>query len=58
MIVPPHALLEDRADVRKLGLLDDWLRERFHGLGILEYEDLDASDTAAFAAEPARAALR
>ncbi len=39
-------------NVKKLGLLDDWLRERFHGLGILQYEDLEASDDAVLAAEP------
>jgi hypothetical protein len=45
-------------NVKKLGLLDDWLRERFHGLGILQYEDLEASDEAVLAAEPDVAALQ
>jgi hypothetical protein len=31
---------------KKLGLLDDWLRERFHDLGILQYEDREAADEA------------
>jgi hypothetical protein len=42
-------------NVKKLGLLDDWLRERFQGLGILQYEDLESSDVAVLAAEPATA---
>ncbi len=37
-------------NVKKLGLLDGWLRERFAELGILEYEELAASDDEAFAA--------
>jgi len=45
-------------NVKKLGLLDDWLRERFQGLGILEYEDLESSDVAVLAAEPATAAAQ
>src|SRR6185369_8298611 len=43
-------------NVKKLGLLDDWLRGRFADLGILQYEDLEASDVAALA-EPERAAV-
>jgi hypothetical protein len=42
-------------NVKKLGLLDDWLRARFSELGILQYEDLEASDDAMLAAEPAPA---
>ena len=34
-------------NVKKLGLLDDWLRARFAELDILKYEDLEASDVAA-----------
>jgi hypothetical protein len=45
-------------NVKKLGLLDAWLRARFADLGILQYEDLEASDEAVRAAEPARAALQ
>ena len=45
-------------NVKKLGLLDPWLREKFQGLGILQYEDLEASDVAALAAEPQRAGLQ
>jgi hypothetical protein len=33
-------------NVKKLGLLDGWLRTRFAELGILMYEDLEASDEA------------
>jgi hypothetical protein len=44
--------------VKKLGLLDGWLRERFTSLGILQYEDLEASDVAALAVEPERVALQ
>lgn len=44
-------------NVKKLGLLDDWLRERFAGLGILQYEDLEASDVEVLAADPAVAAV-
>ena len=40
-------------NVKKLGLLDDWLRERFAELGILQYEDLEAS---AEASRPSRSA--
>src|SRR6185369_15739437 len=43
-------------NVKKLGLLDDWLRARFHELGILQFEDLESSDVAALA-EPERAAV-
>jgi hypothetical protein len=42
-------------NVKKLGLLDDWLRARFSELGILQYEDPEASDDAMLAAEPAPA---
>jgi len=43
-------------NVRKLGLLDGWLRERFAELGILQYETLQASDVDAVAgSEPAPA---
>ena len=31
-------------NVKKLGLLDDWLRARFDELGILQYEDLETAD--------------
>jgi len=33
-------------NVKKLGLLDEWLRRRFAALGILHYEDLEADDDA------------
>jgi hypothetical protein len=39
-------------NVKKLGLLDGWLRARFADLGILMYEDLDASDAGALDAPP------
>jgi hypothetical protein len=39
-------------NVKKLGLLDDWLRARFADLGILEYENLEASDVEALAPAP------
>jgi hypothetical protein len=45
-------------NVKKLGLLDDWLRGRFAELGILQYEDLESSDEAVLAAEPASVALQ
>ena len=41
-------------NVKKLGLLDGWLRARFADLGILQYEDLEASDEGML--EPASAA--
>jgi hypothetical protein len=37
-------------NVKKLGLLDDWLRARFAELGILQYETLEASDVDALRA--------
>jgi len=39
-------------NVKKLGLLDGWLRGRFADLGILQYEALEASDERALDAEP------
>jgi len=36
-------------NVKKLGLLDPWLRARFATLGILQYEDLESSDVAVLA---------
>lgn len=44
-------------NVKKLGLLDDWMRGRFAELGILQYEDLEASDEAVLA-EPVGATLQ
>jgi hypothetical protein len=35
-------------NVRKLGLLDGWLRARFEELGILQYESLEAADDTVF----------
>jgi hypothetical protein len=39
-------------NVKKLGLLDGWLRARFADLGILQYEDLEASDEGVLEAPP------
>jgi hypothetical protein len=39
-------------NVKKLGLLDGWLRGRFADLGILQYEAFEASDERALDAEP------
>jgi hypothetical protein len=39
-------------NVKKLGLLDDWLRARFAELDILKYEDLAASDDSVFGDRP------
>ena len=39
-------------NVKKLGLLDDWLRVRFAELGILQYESLDAADEGVLDAPP------
>jgi len=39
-------------NVKKLGLLDGWLRDRFTELGILQYEELAASDEEALAEAP------
>jgi len=43
-------------NVKKLGLLDGWLRGRFADLGILQYEALEASDVGVLATEPLSAA--
>jgi hypothetical protein len=39
-------------NVKKLGLLDDWLRARFADLGILQYEALEASDEGVLDVQP------
>jgi hypothetical protein len=39
-------------NVKKLGLLDDWMRPRFEELGILQYEALDAADEGVLDAAP------
>ena len=39
-------------NVKKLGLLDGWLRARFAELGILMYEDLEAADESALDESP------
>lgn len=39
-------------NVRKLGLLDGWLRARFEELGILQYEALEAADEGVLEAPP------
>jgi hypothetical protein len=44
-------------NVKKLGLLDDWLRGKFAELGILQYESLVAADEGVLDAEPLTAAV-
>jgi len=40
-------------NLRKLGLLDSWLRQRFAELGVLKYEAFAAFDDDAREARPA-----
>jgi hypothetical protein len=44
-------------NVKKLGLLDGWLRARFAELGILVYEDLAASDESTMDGAPLAAGM-
>jgi hypothetical protein len=44
-------------NVKKLGLLDDWLRARFAELGILQYEALEASDEGVLDVQPLAVAV-